>query len=82
VSADFCVAVGGSTFATDDTIAIAEFWNGSAWTLNNPGEPSGATTTLLDTIACLSATNCMAGGLWEDGVSDGDTFPFAAQYSG
>jgi hypothetical protein len=80
-SAGFCVAVGGATFTGTETLATGEIWNGSTWTLDNPAEPSGATTTLLDAVSCPSATDCMAAGLWEDGETAGDMFPFAAQYS-
>jgi hypothetical protein len=80
-SADFCVAVGGATFSGTETLATGEIWNGSTWTLDNPGEPSGATTTDLDAVSCPSATHCIAADFWADGESAGDMFPFAAQYS-
>lgn len=53
VSASFCAAVG---YNTSSFTAIALEWNGSTWTAQSaPGE-------LLDSVSCLSPTDCEAVG--------------------
>jgi hypothetical protein len=37
---------------------VAEHWNGSAWTVVGVGSPSGAVSTYLPSVSCVSATDC------------------------
>jgi hypothetical protein len=77
-AADLCIAVGGPTTQTA-TSDLAEIWNGSAWTLDNPGQPSGAAVSALSSVSCPSVADCTAVGAWADS-SAGNLIPLAAQY--
>ena len=60
-AADFCEAVGsyqkGGTFRS-----LAEVWNGSHWLLQAPSTVTGATSSQLNAVSCVSATYCEAAG--------------------
>jgi hypothetical protein len=60
-AADSCEAVGmyskGGT-----SLPLAEAWNGSRWLARAPSAVSGATSTGLDAVSCVSATDCEAAG--------------------
>jgi len=57
-----CVAVGFSESSAGVKAALAESWNGSAWTLTAPRTPSGAGSSLLSAVSCSSPGECMAVG--------------------
>jgi hypothetical protein len=71
VSATKCLAVGDFLLTTHTSSprtrqSLVESWDGSAWSVassRNPG-PQG---DVLDSIACASATNCVATGAASDG---------------
>jgi hypothetical protein len=77
-SAGLCIAVGGATTQTA-TSSLAEIWDGSAWTLDNPGQPSGAAVSSLTSLSCPGAADCTAVGSWADSPA-GNLVPLAAQY--
>jgi hypothetical protein len=54
-------------------------WDGSAWTLKDPGQPSGATQSALASASCPTTTSCIAVGYWVNG--SGTDIILAAQYS-
>jgi hypothetical protein len=57
-----CVAVGGMADGTA-TRALAQRWDGSSWTsLPDPGPQVGRPELTLSSVACASATWCMATG--------------------
>ncbi len=61
-----CFAVGTAAFgATNGT--LVERWNGSAWAVVSSPDPAGATISNLFAVACLSPTNCFAGGRADSG---------------
>jgi hypothetical protein len=60
-TADRCEAVG--TYEKDGTfLPLAEVWNGSRWRLQALSTASGAKSTDLNAVSCLSATDCEAAG--------------------
>jgi hypothetical protein len=60
-AADSCEAVG--TYSKRGTSRpLAEVWSGSAWLAQAPSAVSGATSTGLDAVSCISATDCEAAG--------------------
>jgi hypothetical protein len=63
-----CLAVGEWTADHGVTIAaLAEQWNGTAWSLASLASPVGqATFAALDSISCPSATSCLAVGNYHD----------------
>jgi hypothetical protein len=60
-AADRCEAVG--TYSKGGTSRpLAEAWNGSRWLAQAPSAVSGATSTQLFAVSCVSATDCEAAG--------------------
>jgi hypothetical protein len=56
-----CIAVGNSITSSGTSFALADLWNGKAWT---PAKASGSAGTVLISVSCLSASYCLAvGGL-------------------
>ena len=58
-----CESVGAKEVSAET--ALAERWNGSAWTLQSTPAISGSALGSLDAVACTSASNC-----WATGVSE------------
>ncbi|HEY5193659.1 MAG TPA: hypothetical protein VIJ39_07295 [Solirubrobacteraceae bacterium] len=76
-SASSCTAV-GQAYAGSGAISLAEAWNGSSWSVQTTPNPTGSTYTFFNSVACPSATACVATG-------SGNTSPstaFAESYSG
>jgi hypothetical protein len=68
-SASSCLATGVyySTGATFE-YALAEYWNGSSWTVENGQSPNDQ--AFLAGVACVSGSNCTAVGLYNANSSD------------
>lgn len=62
VSAGFCEAVGSYSTSSGTQDVLAETWNGTAWSVQSPPSPSGASLTTLNGVACATASACEAGG--------------------
>ena len=45
--------------------AVAEHWNGSAWTTVGVASPPGAVSTYLPSVSCVSETDCWAVGQYQ-----------------
>ena len=56
-----CESVGAKEVSSGER-ALAERWNGSAWSVQSTGTISGATLSSLDAVTCTSAGNCWATG--------------------
>jgi hypothetical protein len=69
MSTTACLAVGSYT-NTNGTFQVAATSNGSAWTESDPGNPPGATNTVLNGVSCVPAW-CMAVG--DTGASGSST---------
>ncbi len=65
-SATACTAVGDYVNEKEINVTLAEGWNGSSWSQRTAQDPSGATFSALWSVACTSATECMASGYYED----------------
>jgi len=79
IAASACIATGYySTGATD--VALAETWNGAAWTAQPAATPSGAISTELYGVSCTSASACTAAGNYE--TSAGVTATLAERSDG
>jgi hypothetical protein len=60
-----CLAVGGSYNASFTPVAaIAERWNGSAWTMSPVPLPAGAQNPWLTSVACPAPSSCVGVGFW------------------
>jgi hypothetical protein len=58
-SANACIAVGSSTNAAGQPVALAERWNGTTWAIQPTPDPTG---TKLTGVSCTSARACTAVG--------------------
>jgi hypothetical protein len=78
-SATACVAVGRFVNNSKDERSVAEMWNGTKWTAEEPEFPAGAGRLgELWGVSCVSSTVCMAGGFFE--TSSGEWRPLANHY--
>jgi hypothetical protein len=57
-----CIAVGQDKNTAGHDVTLAEKWNGSTWAVTATPNPAGATSSVLNDVACTSATNCVAVG--------------------
>ena len=60
-SAASCFGV-GYYFISGTQLALAEHWNGSAWSVQATPGPAGATAAALTGVSCASAASCTAVG--------------------
>ena len=61
-SATFCEATGFAFNSFGAQTALAETWNGTAWSVQSVPVPAGDTFTSLSSVSCASATFCEAMG--------------------
>jgi hypothetical protein len=71
-----CTAVGFYNTANDDTIPLAEVWDGVRWTQQNIVLPSGMYSVSLSGVSCASITSCTVLGSRFVGHWDGATWSF------
>jgi hypothetical protein len=82
-SARSCIAVGQITNSSDFQAALAEHWNGSAWTTQTVHNPAAAASgSLLFGISCSSATSCTAVGYQLPSAWDPAPEPLAEHWNG
>ena len=62
VSDGFCEATGNYSNGSGTESALAETWNGTAWSVQSAPGPSGASFTSLNGVSCATASWCEAGG--------------------
>jgi hypothetical protein len=75
-----CMAVGWYYDSVAEKLQVlAEWWDGSAWTLKSPPIPSGATGSKLRDVHCLSASDCLTVGSYSDSVG---THALIARWNG
>jgi hypothetical protein len=61
-----CTAV-GSFYSKSllSLVPLAERWNGARWTIQRPPDPAGSMNTLMQSVACRSASACTAVGYYD-----------------
>ncbi|MGH2854256.1 MAG: hypothetical protein ACRDLF_08715 [Solirubrobacteraceae bacterium] len=75
-----CIAVGSFVNSSNTEVPLAEKWNGTSWSSQEPPTPTGAKSSPLDGVSCTSSTECTAVGLFLNGS---DTFvPLAEKWNG
>ncbi len=57
-----CIAVGQYRDAANNSLTLAETWNGTAWSIQPTPNPTGSTFNELNGVACASPTQCTAVG--------------------
>ncbi len=72
-----CVAVGGAITKAGTFYALADGWNGKAWT---PVKASGSAGTILQSVSCPSVSYCLAVGAF--GSPSGTGHPIADVWNG
>ena len=75
-----CMAVGSTTTKAGVTSTLAESWNGSNWVMETTPNPTGAVTSLLNGVSCVSVTRCVAVGSSTD--ASGTTTELAELWDG
>jgi hypothetical protein len=66
-----CVAVGAEQDGAGHQLALAESWDGSAWSLDAVPVPAGATGGELDSVSCLTGGVCTAFGTYATAAAYG-----------
>ena len=87
-SATVCTAVGWAFPPYGNkpyqTVALAESWDGTSWTLGSPLNPLSATQTALLAVSCPATAVCTAVGRWGSWTpanNNPQMFPLAERYS-
>jgi hypothetical protein len=76
-----CIAAGDwRTSALEEYAPLAEKWNGTEWSLQTPPDPTGAKWGTLSGVSCVSSTECIADGVFEN--SSGKPVPLAERLNG
>jgi hypothetical protein len=76
----FCAAVGPGGQPQFDEPAIADMWNGIAWSAGTPAAPAESIETNLHQVSCASATACSAVGYYL--LKRGGSQPLAEAWDG
>jgi hypothetical protein len=67
VSSTACTAVGAYVNASNVTLTLAEFWNGTIWTIQSTPNPTSSNFSVLLSVSCTSSSACTATG---DGLAE------------
>jgi hypothetical protein len=73
-SANACTAVGTYDDSSEVAYTLAEAWNGTKWSVQTTPTPSGAKASILNGVACSSASACTAVGYWIGSPSSQNAF--------
>ena len=68
-TATTCFAVGYAN-VNETWRTLIEQWNGTAWSIVTSPNPSGAASTQLAGVSCVSAASCFAVGTYSTYVAD------------
>jgi hypothetical protein len=77
-SSTACTAVGEFENSSEKVAPLAEWWNGTKWTAQEPPNPTGAKEAFLKGVSCTSSTECTAAGAFEN--SSSVRVPLAERY--
>ena len=76
----FCMAVGQYVNTSGAGKTLGENWNGSSWSLQSTVNPTGASSSQLNSVACTTTANCTAVGYYKN--SSGTNLPLAEHWDG
>jgi hypothetical protein len=79
-SSTACTAVGQYYNSSNQELALAEAWNGTAWTIQPTPVPAGSRSSDLTGVTCTSSTACTAVGQYYN--STGDLVTLAERWNG
>jgi hypothetical protein len=74
-SSEACVATGIFVNSSKRTVPLAESWNGTAWTAQEPPSPTAAEGSALGRVSCTAAEACTAVGDFRNAPSSGSDLP-------
>jgi len=75
-----CTGAGYFENTAEEFVSLAERWNGTSWTAQEPPIPTGATVSALTGISCTSSTKCTGVGYFKN--SAGSFVPLAEAWNG
>jgi hypothetical protein len=74
-----CTAVGGYVTSSGSGV-LAEYWNGSGWSIQPTPNPSGGTDESLEAVSCSAPTACTAAGTYSN--ASGTSLTLAEVWNG
>ena len=80
VSENACMAVGQYITPAGVRQTLAEYWNGCAWSIVPTVNPTGASASQMNAVACTATVNCIAVGYYQN--SSGTNLPLAERWNG
>jgi hypothetical protein len=75
-----CIAVGSFTNSSGKSVPLAESWNGTGWSVQEPPNPTGATQAYATSVSCSSSATCIAVGYFINGSEK--NVPMAESWNG
>jgi hypothetical protein len=75
-----CLVVGTQSSAHMASVPLAESWNGTTWTVQEPPLPPNAKETYLKAVSCTTTEACTAVGYYYD--TAGEDLPLAERWNG
>ena len=67
-SATNCFAVGATGQPFGPSYTLVERWNGTRWAIVRSAKPTGATSSALYGVSCISTRSCFAVGYSSEGT--------------
>jgi hypothetical protein len=77
-AANDCMAT-GSYQSPSSSAPLAEHWNGTTWTMEQPPAIPSSVSTMLNGVSCVTAANCMSVGTYQTTTG---IFPLAEHWNG
>jgi hypothetical protein len=74
-----CVATGNATDSSDNSAPLAEYWNGTSWTIQPALSPVSEDGSAFTAVSCTTPTSCTAVGTYHPGEQEE---PFAEYWNG
>jgi hypothetical protein len=78
-SSSACTAVGYYENSSSLHVTLAEFWNGTEWTIQSTPDKTGASTSTLFGVSCTSSSACSAVGKY---IATGSEGTLAERWNG
>ncbi len=76
-----CFAVGTRQTSSSTAHVLVDHWNGKSWTGSSAPSPAGSMWAVMDSVTCLSATDCLALGDYDQSAK-GSGYFFGERFNG
>jgi Subtilase family len=80
LSTSACTAIGYFEKSEAHVVPLAESWNGTAWSLQEPPQLAEAKASYMSSVSCFSSTFCVAVGYFQK--TAGSWKPYAERWNG